>query len=249
MTLNGTTVGPDQTLTTLQDVTPPTIIVTSPTVTVMPGITLQGMASDATGILSVTVSGSAVTTSDAFAHWSIGPFSLVTGSNNFSVIATDSASPANSGTTAWTVLRLPDADADGLPDTWQDQYNLVGNARGPMADPDGDGIPNLLEYAFNLDPTTPGCDGLPTAATAINPADGKTYLTYTYRRRIGGGGMAYIVETTSDLMGWNSSGNDIQPIGAPVPNADGITETVTLRVLPSTDSASVRFVRLRVVPQ
>ncbi len=40
-------------------------------------------------------------------------------------------------------------------ETWQDQRGLTGEARGEAADPDGDGISNLLEYAAALVPTSP----------------------------------------------------------------------------------------------
>jgi hypothetical protein len=39
-----------------------------------------------------------------------------------------------------------DADGDGIPDWWEQQYFGSMTNCAPDADPDGDGMPNLLEY-------------------------------------------------------------------------------------------------------
>lgn len=47
-----------------------------------------------------------------------------------------------------------DQDHDGMPDWWEEQYgDLSANADG-----DGDGIPNIVEYQEELDPTVPNND-------------------------------------------------------------------------------------------
>jgi len=46
----------------------------------------------------------------------------------------------------------PDADGDGLPDWWEDQY-LGGTAANPNDDPDGDGFKNWQEYTADTNPT------------------------------------------------------------------------------------------------
>ena len=50
-------------------------------------------------------------------------------------------------------------------DAWQDLQGLTGAQRGPLADPDGDGVPNLVEYAFGLQPLTPDAGLLPAASS------------------------------------------------------------------------------------
>ena len=45
----------------------------------------------------------------------------------------------------------------------QDPHGLTGAQRGPQADPDGDGVPNIVEYAFGMQPLTPDAELLPAA--------------------------------------------------------------------------------------
>jgi hypothetical protein len=49
-----------------------------------------------------------------------------------------------------------------LPRSWMTGANLPEESRQVDADPDGDGFPNLLEYALGGDPAIPGGISLPT---------------------------------------------------------------------------------------
>ncbi len=146
-----------------------------------------------------------------------------------------------------------DANGDGLPDAWQVANGLPPGqpGSGPLGDPDFDGVPNLLEYALNLDPQAPDTNGLPSIGKAVNPADGKLYLTFSYRRLINGGGISYVVETSTDLVSWTPAGNNAEEVAPPVSVGDGITELETVRIKPALDTPDLpmKAVRLRVTSQ
>jgi hypothetical protein len=61
--------------------------------------------------------------------------------------------------------------------TWQQlHFGLSSHpmTAGPLADPDGDGMPNLLEFVGNADPLTAGFDGL----LAVSIEDGQVELNF-----------------------------------------------------------------------
>ncbi len=91
---------------------------------------------------------------------------------------------------------------------------------GPNADPDGDGVSNLLEFAFNLDPTFTepavmiagtGLRGLPLVETTTVAA-GDTRLTVEFVRRTAasGSGLTYAVQFATDLAAgnWQTGGTE-----------------------------------------
>lgn len=88
---------------------------------------------------------------------------------------------------------------------------------GDLADPDSDGIVNLLEYALHLNPNVASETGLPT--TQIDPACG--CLTLTYTRVISAIDISYSVEAASDPGGsWSTNGLIQTVLGS-----DGVTQT------------------------
>ena len=121
---------------------------------------------------------------------------------------------------------------------------------GPLADFDGDGISNVLEFALNLDPTfsenalmvaDTGLRGLPLVC--LETLTGSQRLTIEFVRRTSGSGagLTYIPEFSSDLQTWEAGGSEsvsaINPRWDRVKVVDSLTTGDTLR----------RFARLRVV--
>ena len=89
---------------------------------------------------------------------------------------------------------------------------------GPNADPDGDGVPNLLEFAFNLDPTFAepatmvagtGLRGLPLAGrTTVAAGDTRLTVEFVRRTTASGSGLTYNVQFATDLTtgDWQTGG-------------------------------------------
>lgn len=156
------------------------------------------------------------------------------------------ATVAQTATT--TVVITLSTQADGLPDTWKLANGLdplsASSANGPDGDPDHDGRSNLVEYALNTAANTSQTSPL-TQSLATNPGDGLTYLTFTYPRLLGTTGLTYTVQASADLATWPSPGTSVQELSV-VPDGNGVTETVTVRLLPAVASESKLFVRLLV---
>lgn len=114
------------------------------------------------------------------------------------------------------------------------------NTAADNADPDGDGVPNLVEFATGKNPTTAG--GAASSSTSISSSGS---LDYTYTRSLDAvnSGTTFIVE-------WNDSLNPAQWSSA------GVTETVLsdnglIQQVKATMPAGAtgrRFVHLKVVP-
>ena len=107
---------------------------------------------------------------------------------------------------------------EGSYPAWAAEYGLVG---GELGDDDGDGLENLLEFAFGLDPLrasavdSPG-GGLPELGMGDDGA--VRVLSIVYLRRTGAGlnYAAQVSEDLGDLAGWEpAAGSEIiVPLGA-----------------------------------
>lgn len=208
-----------------QDASPPEVLTDpSPIFTTRSSFAVQGTATDLSGTAFVRIDGTDVASSDAFAHWSKSLPGLVPGANNLTITAGDLAVPPNTATVPCLVHLIADPAGDG----------------------DHDGVEDLLEHAFNLDPSAPDAAGRPLAMVQTDAADGRRYLTLQYRRRIQQAGFKYVLQTSPDLVNWaNADVGEIEETGS-VASGDGVTEWVTVRVLPDTGSAGFKFVRLKV---
>ena len=104
-----------------------------------------------------------------------------------------SGSPFLMQSAAVTNARPPDTSWD----QWQEDH-LAGEARnGPLDDPDGDGVPNMLEYVFGTSPRQAG------VATVMPVAVVGGHVQITIPRRIDHPA-ALTVEVSSDLTHWQS---------------------------------------------
>ena len=95
---------------------------------------------------------------------------------------------------------------DSGPGTTFEEFNTVipqGMDASPSGDPDGDGISNLLEYAFGLDPVASDNAQLPQPQLVTQ--DGETFLAISFQRPTNEdrrSDLTYTVQTSSDLQTW-----------------------------------------------
>lgn len=114
---------------------------------------------------------------------------------------------------------------------------------GDTADPDGDGVPNLMEYAFGLNPKIANSSGRPVAS--VQHLGGTNYLTVAYNQVLYNTDISYTVQVSSDLITWNSGPGFTAPVGPPVDNGDGTETWIVQDTIPS-NSVTARFIRLKI---
>ena len=140
------------------------------------------------------------------------------------------------------------AGGGGLPNSWMLRYGLDASLANTASDDsaDHDGLGLLLEYAFNQSPLADSSAALPVVTTVVDATDHQTYLTFTYLRRTDSPQLSYTVETSAGLLVWNNGPACSRELSA-TPSGDGVTEVVSVRILPAISPASGRrLVRLTV---
>lgn len=119
-------------------------------------------------------------------------------------------------------------------DSWINTQPGVGAFTAPEDDPDGDGFPNLLEYALGSAPgSASSAPRMETQVVALDPEGSYLVFTFTPARTQG---LLYVIEASSDLASWTGEPlTNLQP-GEPHTHID----TVPI------GTAGRRFLRLKV---
>lgn len=129
---------------------------------------------------------------------------------------------------------------------WSSSINWAGADSSILADPNQDGVPNLLCYAFGISPLVAAPAGkLPTAAKSGD--SGQTWLTFSYRELSGPHDLVYQPVSSPDLSAWTTvvpnATSIIREIVDPDPDGDGKSTLVRLRINTAAHP-DARFVRL-----
>jgi hypothetical protein len=130
---------------------------------------------------------------------------------------------------------------------WKQNYFTPLEAIDPQisgddADPDGDGMANIFEYASNTDPRSPNTLQKPTLK--VLAVGGTNYLGISYRRYQSAPDLLYTPQAVGLLNGTFTNGPIA--VGSPIDNFDG-TETVTWRDTVAMTNSVQRFMRLQVI--
>jgi Peptidase family C25 len=116
------------------------------------------------------------------------------------------------------------------------------------ADPEHDGLSNVLEYALTLDPNAASSSGLPTASTG-----GGGYPRFEFTRNAARTDVTYTVEASSDLILWTPIARALAGAPTSAITAHSVTESgagdvktaIVEDAVPITAN-SPRFLRLKV---
>ena len=127
--------------------------------------------------------------------------------------------------------------------------HLEAGSTADSADPDFDGISNLHEYAFTLDPLSNEAPTLPTVSTSPG-----SYLRIEFSRNLTRTDLTYEVEASSTLVGWTAIARSVGGAATTALGAHAVSETGSgdLRTVAVEDSVPIsaqpsRFLRVRVV--
>jgi len=112
------------------------------------------------------------------------------------------------------------------------------------ADPDGDGMDNLFEYAVGLNPTNREAMDANVSSTLID-VSGTKYSGLSYVRRKNQTLIQYIPEVSADKVAWTSGSAAVRENS--VVSLDSTFERVNCQDLTPISAGSPRFIRLRVV--
>ena len=130
-------------------------------------------------------------------------------------------------------------------------FGLTGNNAALNFDYDGDGLPNLLEYALNLNPTVASLVGLPVVT--LKNYNGTKYLSMTFTRSSLATDITYIVQGSSDLTSWDDLGTSTAggvTTGVGFVGETGSAPAFTVEVRDTVpynpNSTAARFMRLKI---
>jgi hypothetical protein len=119
----------------------------------------------------------------------------------------------------------------------------------PAASFSADGVGSLLKYAYGLSPLlpTPAGAGLEVTAAFSDP---NTISTYTFQRDAAATDLTYVLEASSDLVGWapivQSAGGAVAS-GAGFLSESAVSGQIKLVTAQETvPPPGVRYVRLRI---
>lgn len=139
--------------------------------------------------------------------------------------------------------------------------NLAGQDALPGADPDGDGVKNIVEFALGGDPKSGSANGpslakvqnaptTPALTLTIATRTGTTFDTGSGARTAAKDGVTYTVQAGTDLAVWTATVTEVTPaLTAGLPAAPSGYEYHTFKTAGPVSSIPKDFMRVKVVGQ
>lgn len=162
---------------------------------------------------------------DLYSELAIADLSLSDGTGVIDLRQKDALVTTNGQVTVSMQRNINNAGS-GLPDWWEMQHELDLFTANANLDPEHDGLPNLLEYAFGGNPKVADASERGGRAGRIE-ADGKMFLRLGFYRRLGDSSLQFRVQESADLGAWSNLNLTQQIIGTPQLIGDG-TELVNV---------------------
>lgn len=145
-----------------------------------------------------------------------------------------------------TLFKIALAPPPPPPETfgsWKASYNITGGAADT---PQNDGVPNLLKYFLDINPTVPlsSADRSALPAETVVTNGGVTYLTLTYRQHTATTDLTVKVQTSFDLLTWATIDPPdlLQQTGT-----DNQTGDPIMQIGVKTNGSGKQFIRLDVI--
>jgi len=111
-------------------------------------------------------------------------------------------------------------------------------------DSDGDGSPDLLEYAFETNPSSASASDAYLPAVTIGSS---SYLEFTYQKNLSASDLTYTLQSSTDLVSWNQVVSD--PANVTQTSLPG-TNLQEIKVkVPTSTTPSRLFLRIQVTKQ
>ena len=188
---------------------------------------------------STTSGGPYVVAADGVAGLSYTDTLLTNGTTYYYTVQAKNSGSGLTGPVSTEVSATPEASVLTGIESWREQYFSSSENAGngaDLADPDGDGVVNLLEYATNSDPTVANA----APVVAIGKDGAGTHLTLTFTR-IADETLVYSVQATNDLAGtptWTEIEN--------FTGSENVAGSVTVTDTELISASPRRFLRLSV---
>jgi autotransporter-associated beta strand protein len=188
---------------------------------------------------STTSGGPYVVAADGVAGLSYTDTLLTNGTTYYYTVQAKNSGSGLTGPISTEVSATPEAVTLSALQSWRELHFSSSENAGngaDLADPDGDGVVNLLEYATNTNPTV--ANAAPVVALGKDGAG--THLTLTFTR-IADETLVYSVQATNDLAG-TPSWTEIENFTG----SENVAGSVTVTDPALISASSRRFLRLSV---
>ncbi len=161
----------------------------------------------------------------------------------------DPSRPDPSQPASWRAAAIAGGTPGGSDATTFEAWKTAAGLTGDQADPDGDGLDNLLEFALGGNPLIPSNAPLPQLKTAVFPAGDPPvpaeFLTLTWQRNLAAEEVVYRFEQAADPAAAVWTELPVVPVSTRIIEPGASAEVTVRLTTPLPASGPRNFIRLR----